>query len=109
MGMAEVPYQRGELDAALRNLTEGILLTRQFPYTLPLTTGLARLAWIRQARGDAPGCEARKLSRDTTRGRPVSGVTDMQSSRPPLTGATATDPRAARRSGCRQRSSTRQC
>jgi hypothetical protein len=50
--MAEVVHQAGELDAALRHLTESIPLTGQFPYTQPLTTGPARLAWIRQARGD---------------------------------------------------------
>jgi LuxR family transcriptional regulator, maltose regulon positive regulatory protein len=53
VGMAEVAYQRGELDTALRHVTAGITLCRQFVYTLPLATGLATLAWIRQAEGDA--------------------------------------------------------
>ena len=55
VGMAEVAYQRGELDAALRHVTEGIPLCRQLVYTQPLATGLAALAWIRQAQGDHAG------------------------------------------------------
>jgi LuxR family transcriptional regulator, maltose regulon positive regulatory protein len=55
VGMAEVAYQRGELDAALRHVTEGIPLCRQVVYTQPLATGLAALAWIRQAQGDHAG------------------------------------------------------
>src|SRR6266511_1139354 len=55
VGMAEVAYQRDELDAALRHASEGIALCRQLTYTQPLATGLATLAWIRQAGGDAAG------------------------------------------------------
>jgi LuxR family maltose regulon positive regulatory protein len=55
VGLAEVAYQRGELDAALRHLTDGIALCRQFTFTPPLASGLATLAWIRQASGDAGG------------------------------------------------------
>ncbi|MGE5289848.1 MAG: hypothetical protein ACM3ML_22205 [Micromonosporaceae bacterium] len=55
VGMAEIAYQRGELDAALRRVTEGIPLTRQSAHTQPLANGLAALAWIRQAQGDAAG------------------------------------------------------
>ena len=49
VGLAEVAYQRDELDTALRHVTEGIALCRQFVYTAPLAGGLATLAWIRQA------------------------------------------------------------
>jgi LuxR family maltose regulon positive regulatory protein len=55
VGMAEVAYQRGELDTALEHLTEGIARCRQLAYTQPLATGLATLAWIRQAQGDSAG------------------------------------------------------
>jgi LuxR family transcriptional regulator, maltose regulon positive regulatory protein len=55
VGMAEVAYQRNQLDVALEHLTEGIPLCRQFVYTPPLATGLATLAWIRQAQGDPAG------------------------------------------------------
>ena len=55
VGLAEVAYQRGELDTALRHVTEGIALCRQLAYTQPLATGLATLAWIRQASDDPSG------------------------------------------------------
>ena len=55
VGLGEVAYQRNELDTALRHVTEGIALCRQFVYTPPLAAGLATLAWIRQATGDPAG------------------------------------------------------
>jgi LuxR family transcriptional regulator, maltose regulon positive regulatory protein len=58
VGMAEVAYQRGELAAALEHVTKGIELCRRFVYTPPLATGLATLAWIRQATGDPAGALA---------------------------------------------------
>jgi LuxR family transcriptional regulator, maltose regulon positive regulatory protein len=54
-GLAEIAYQRDELDLALRHATEGIALCRQFVYTPPLAGGLATLAMIRQATGDPAG------------------------------------------------------
>jgi LuxR family transcriptional regulator, maltose regulon positive regulatory protein len=55
VGLAEVAYQRNELDSALRYVTEGIELERQFlPGTSP-TAGLVTLAWIRQATDDPAG------------------------------------------------------
>src|SRR5215831_8814326 len=54
-GMAEVEYQRDELEAALRHVTEGIARLRPVNHTAPMATGLARLSWIRQATGDAVG------------------------------------------------------
>ncbi|HEX3307710.1 MAG TPA: LuxR C-terminal-related transcriptional regulator, partial [Streptosporangiaceae bacterium] len=55
VGLGEVSYQRGDLDAALGYLTEGVALCRQFTYAPPLATGLATLAWTRQAGGDPSG------------------------------------------------------
>ena len=55
VGMAEVAYQRDELDAALRHLTEGIPLCRQLAYAAPLAAGLATQAWILQSEGDQAG------------------------------------------------------
>ena len=55
VGLAEIAYQRDELDSALRHATEGIALCRQFVYTPPLANGLATLAMIRQATGDPAG------------------------------------------------------
>ena len=54
-GLAELAYQRNELDAALRLVTDGIADLRQLNYPVPLAWGLATLAWIRQARGDQVG------------------------------------------------------
>src|SRR5258707_4396854 len=52
---AEVESQRDKLDAALRDVTEGIARLRPGSTTQPLAAGLATLAWIRQATGDAAG------------------------------------------------------
>ena len=58
VGLAEIAYQRDELDVAVRHATEGIALCRQFVYTVPLANGLATLAVIRQATGDPAGALA---------------------------------------------------
>jgi LuxR family transcriptional regulator, maltose regulon positive regulatory protein len=55
VGLAEVAYQRGEFDAALRHLAEGISSCRQLIFSQPAAAGLATLAWIRQAQGDPAG------------------------------------------------------
>ena len=55
VALAEIAYQRDELDLALRYAIEGIALCRQFVYTVPLANGLATLAMIRQATGDPAG------------------------------------------------------
>ena len=53
--LAEVAYQRNDLDLALLHVTDGIALCRQFVYKAPLAAGLATLAWIRQATRDRSG------------------------------------------------------
>ncbi len=55
IGLAEVAYQRDDVDQALDYVTRGITLCRQFVHTPPLAAGLALLAWIRQAGGDRDG------------------------------------------------------
>jgi LuxR family transcriptional regulator, maltose regulon positive regulatory protein len=55
VGYAEVAYQRGELDTALRHITEGNARCRELVYTPLLATGLACLAWIRHGQGDPAG------------------------------------------------------
>jgi LuxR family maltose regulon positive regulatory protein len=55
VGIAEVAYQRGDLAAARRELETGLPLCRQLSDTQALATGLATLAWIRQAEGDPAG------------------------------------------------------
>ncbi len=75
VGMGEVAYQRNELEAALRQVTEGIERCRQLTYTQPLATGLAALAWIRQASGDPGG--AREAIADAERVAPGPDVTSL--------------------------------
>jgi LuxR family transcriptional regulator, maltose regulon positive regulatory protein len=75
VGMAEVAYQRGELDAALRHVTEGITLCRQLNWTQPLATGLATLAWIRQAKDDPAG--AMEAMGEAERAAPGPAVADL--------------------------------
>ncbi len=53
VGLAEVLYERDELAAALDHATLGLTLCRQLAFTPPLATGLAVVARIRQAHGDA--------------------------------------------------------
>jgi LuxR family maltose regulon positive regulatory protein len=48
-------YERNELTAALDHATRGVTLCRELAFTTPLATGLAMLARIRQAHGDAAG------------------------------------------------------
>ena len=54
-GLAELAYQRNDLDAALRHVTDAIADLRRLNWPWPLAHGLATLAWIRQARGDQAG------------------------------------------------------
>src|SRR6266545_235609 len=55
VGMAEVFYERNQFDQALRHGGEGISRGRQLTTTQTLASGLATLAWIRQAMGDPAG------------------------------------------------------
>jgi LuxR family transcriptional regulator, maltose regulon positive regulatory protein len=75
VGMGEVAYQRNELQAALRQVTEGIEQCRQLNYTQPLATGLAVLAWIRQAQGDQAG--AREAMGEAGRVAPGAAVAGL--------------------------------
>ena len=73
VGMAEVEYQRGELDAALEHVTKGIARLR--PVNYPVATGLAARAWIRQAQGDAAG--AREAMGEAERVAPSPAVAGL--------------------------------
>ena len=55
VGMAGLLYERDEMAAALDHATRGVMLCRHLAFTQPLAAGLAILARIRQARGDAVG------------------------------------------------------
>jgi LuxR family maltose regulon positive regulatory protein len=58
VGLAAVLYERDELTAALDHATRGVTLCRQLAFAQPLATGLATLAQIRQAQGDAAAATA---------------------------------------------------
>ena len=75
VGLAEVAYQRNELDTALRHVSEGIGARRQMNFTQPLATGLATLAWIRQAQGDEAG--AREAMEEAGKTAPGPGVVGL--------------------------------
>jgi LuxR family transcriptional regulator, maltose regulon positive regulatory protein len=55
VGLAQVLYERNELDAALDHATVGVTLCRQLSFTASVATGLAVVARIRHAQGDAAG------------------------------------------------------
>ena len=55
VGLAQVLYEQNELTAALDHATRGVTLCRQLAFTPPLATGLAVVARIRHAQGDAAG------------------------------------------------------
>ncbi len=55
VGLAQVLYERNELPTALVHATQGVTLCRQLAFTPPLATGLAVVARIRHAQGDAAG------------------------------------------------------
>ncbi len=55
VGLAQLLYERNELAAALDHATQGVRLCRQLAFTMPLASGLAMVARIRQAHGDAAG------------------------------------------------------
>jgi LuxR family maltose regulon positive regulatory protein len=58
IGVAEVAYQRNELEAAQRHVTAGIARCRHFVYTQALSTGLSTLALLLDATGDPMGARA---------------------------------------------------
>jgi LuxR family maltose regulon positive regulatory protein len=58
VGLAEIRYQRGDLAGARAALTAGLPLCRQLSDKQALATGLAILAWVRQAEGDYGGALA---------------------------------------------------
>ena len=55
VGLAQVLYERDELTAALDHATRGITLCQQLTFTQSLATGVAVVARIRHAHGDAAG------------------------------------------------------
>ena len=58
VGLAQILYERNELTAALDHAAQGVTLCRQLAFALPLAAGLAVVARIRHAHGDAAGALA---------------------------------------------------
>jgi LuxR family transcriptional regulator, maltose regulon positive regulatory protein len=58
VGLAQVLYERDELTAALDHATRGVTLCQQLTFIQSLATGLAVVARIRHAQGDAAGALA---------------------------------------------------
>ena len=75
VGLAQVLYERDEVAAALDHATRGVTLCQQLTFTAPLATGLATLAWIRQAQGDAAG--ARAAMEEAGQAAPGPGVAGL--------------------------------
>jgi LuxR family maltose regulon positive regulatory protein len=55
LGLAEVAYQRDELEDAWQHITRAIELSRRTGNATLLASALTTLAWIRQAQGDPTG------------------------------------------------------
>jgi LuxR family transcriptional regulator, maltose regulon positive regulatory protein len=75
VGLAEVAYERDELDVALDHASRGVALCRQLAYTPPLAAGLVTLAWVRQAQGDHAG--ALKVIDQAERAMPDPDMVDL--------------------------------
>jgi LuxR family maltose regulon positive regulatory protein len=82
VGLAELAYQRDELDTARRHATDGIARSRQLSESQPLANGLTTLAWIRQAEGDAAG--ARDAISEAERAAPGPAVANLLNPVPAL-------------------------
>jgi LuxR family maltose regulon positive regulatory protein len=81
VGLAQVAYQRNDLDAARQAVTEGINLCRRFVYTVPLAAGLATLAWIRQASGDPDAAAEAMLEAERSAPGPVGLLNPVSAQR----------------------------
>jgi LuxR family maltose regulon positive regulatory protein len=75
VGLAEVEYQRNELDRANRHVTDGIARCRELSDFQALASGLTTLAWIRQAQGDTAG--ARAAMAEAERAGPSPVIADL--------------------------------
>lgn len=76
VGLAEVFYERNQLEPALRHATEGMALGRRLTSTQSLAGGLATLAWIRQALGDSAA--ARQAMEEAQQAMPNLEVVALQ-------------------------------
>jgi LuxR family transcriptional regulator, maltose regulon positive regulatory protein len=75
VGIAQVLYERNELDDALRHVAEGIELCRHVMVLRERDRGLATLAWIRQAMGQPDA--ALQAMNEACRMYPTVGVAGL--------------------------------
>ena len=75
IGLAEIAYQRNELDHARHLVERGLEASRQLVYTQALSSGLATTAWIRRCDGDTD--EARALMDEAVDVGPDDDVIDL--------------------------------
>lgn len=64
-GLAQIAYQRNDLDDALRYADKAIAAGRRFVHSPPLAAALMTLAWVHQARGELD--QARSAMAEATR------------------------------------------
>jgi LuxR family maltose regulon positive regulatory protein len=75
IGLAEVLRQRGEIERALHHATFGLDLCHRIVSTEPASAGLATLAWLQYAGGDAGS--ARTTADEAARVVPSAGVVSL--------------------------------
>jgi tetratricopeptide (TPR) repeat protein len=75
VGIAQVLYERNQLDEALEHVTHGIELCRHVMVLRERDRGLVTLAWIRQAMGEADA--ALDAMEEACRMYPTAGVTSL--------------------------------
>jgi LuxR family maltose regulon positive regulatory protein len=75
VGMAQIAYERDELEQAEEHATRGIGFCQRLAFTQSLATGWAVLAWIRDARGDTAG--ARSAMSEATRVAPSASAPSL--------------------------------
>ena len=74
VGIAVIRYERGDFNAARKELDEGLPLCRQLSETQALATGLATLGCIRQADGDPAGARAAMARAERAGPSPAAAV-----------------------------------
>jgi LuxR family maltose regulon positive regulatory protein len=89
-GLAEVTYQRNELDAALRYVTEAIARGRQLAHTQPLAASLVTPGVDPAGHGDKMG--AREAMDEAERMAPSPSVAELFNPGPGAAGAASAGP-----------------
>lgn len=75
VGLAEVAYQRDDIDAASRHLAVGLPLCRRLAYTQSLARGLTTLAWTRHVQ--AAQAASREAVEEAAAAAPGPALSDL--------------------------------